>query len=111
MKFIGPFVLFIGIAGLGFSIYDFFTFNSWDGPKYFWVAFVAMPVIFVGFILTGIAYRGKLMTSNEEILRAQMKAVGQGLKEGFSDSGHYCSHCGHQLERDAKFCSECGKAL
>ncbi|MFF2753097.1 zinc-ribbon domain-containing protein [Psychrobacillus sp. NPDC058041] len=111
MKFIAPFVLFIGIAGLGFSVYDFFTSNRWEGPEYFWLGFVALPVIFVGFILTGIAYRSKIIKSNEEILRAQMRAVGQGLKEGLSDSGHYCSNCGHQYERDAKFCSECGNLL
>jgi hypothetical protein len=111
MKFIGPFILFIGIAGLSFSLYDFFTSNSWEGPEYFWLGFVAMPVIFVGFILTAIAYRSKITKLDEDLLRDKMRVIGQGLKEGFSNSGHFCSNCGHEAERTAKYCSECGREL
>lgn len=36
MKFIGPFVLFIGIGGLAFSMYEFLTLEFFEEPKYFW---------------------------------------------------------------------------
>ncbi|WP_391201355.1 zinc-ribbon domain-containing protein [Psychrobacillus sp. L4] len=111
MKLIGPFIVLVGIAGLSFALYDFFTLDFFEMPHYSWLPFVSMPLIFVGFVLTGVAYRKKIQKLNEDILRDQMKAVGQGLKEGFSESGHFCSACGHQAERTAKYCSECGKEL
>ncbi|WP_192797334.1 zinc ribbon domain-containing protein [Psychrobacillus glaciei] len=111
MKFIGPFIFLIGIAGLAFYFYDLFTSTSSEGPEYFWVGFVAMPVIFVGVILTAFAYRANITKLDEDLLRNKMRVVGQGLKEGLSDSGHYCSNCGHPSELDAKYCSECGKEL
>ena len=31
------------------------------------------------------------------------------IKEGLSGKKSYCKHCGTQIDKDSKFCKECGK--
>ena len=111
MKIIGPFIVFLGLSGITFALFEFLTLEGFEQPKYFWLFFVSMPFVFIGFILTGVGYRKNIQKLNEDILRDQMRAAGQGLKEGLSDSIQYCSDCGHSSARTSKFCSECGKSL
>ena len=35
----------------------------------------------------------------------------QQQRQGKESTVRYCTHCGHQIQRDANFCSECGTSL
>jgi hypothetical protein len=37
--------------------------------------------------------------------------VGLLLREGVAVANRYCSKCGHELQEDARFCPNCGKAV
>ncbi|GAA0327810.1 hypothetical protein GCM10008967_17880 [Bacillus carboniphilus] len=111
MKIIGPFMIIIGLAGLGFSIFEFLTLDFHEEPKYFWMSFAAMPIIFVGFILTMPAIQRKILRENEGLIKGQSRIIGEGFKEGFVGKQKYCTNCGHSQNINAKFCSECGASF
>ncbi|MFY4774145.1 hypothetical protein [Metabacillus sp. RGM 3146] len=70
MKYLGPFLIFIGVAGFGFWVYDFFTAEF--APKYFWAGFVSIPIIFAGSILSMPAIQRSMLKQNGDIIREQI---------------------------------------
>lgn len=111
MKKIGPFMIIIGLAGLGFSIFEFLTLDFHEEPKFFWMSFAAIPILFIGFVLTMPAIQRKYLRENEDILKEQTRIIGEGLKEGFVGKQKDCPTCGHSMNINAKFCSECGSSF
>ncbi|WP_243299490.1 zinc ribbon domain-containing protein [Bacillus litorisediminis] len=109
MKKFGPLILIIGLAGFVIFLIDFASSDFFEEPKYFWVGFASMPVIFIGAVLSMPAIKQKYLKQNEEILREQMKIMGEAFREGFyEDNKKFCSNCGDLIEKQAKFCSICG---
>lgn len=52
---------------------------------------------------------GKLSDTDYDSLKASYTA--RAINEMRASSGTYCDRCGARPEKDAKFCSRCGKAL
>jgi hypothetical protein len=111
MKTFGVFLLLTGFGLLGFSMYDFFTLDTWEDPKYFWMGFVALPLIFIGFVLNGQRIQRAMFEQQKDNLRETMKVMGEGLREGLSPESKYCPSCGKSVKSEDKFCSSCGKPL
>ena len=44
---------------------------------------------------------------SKEAIKTSMKAV----KEGLEEDKIYCKYCGAKIDKDSKFCSQCGKEL
>ncbi len=62
LKTFGPLILIVGIGFMATGILSFFfSFGSFGGkPKYFWCCFVGMPIMFIGAVMTKLAYIGKI---------------------------------------------------
>ncbi|MET3695850.1 hypothetical protein SAMN05877753_102621 [Bacillus oleivorans] len=108
MKKIGPLILLIGLAGFAVFLFDFVSADLLEEPKYFLVGFVSMPLIFIGAVMSMPSLQQKYLKQNEEILREQMKTMGEGFYE---DREKFCSNCGDCIEKNAKYCSVCGTPL
>ncbi len=61
LRVIGSIILFIGLGFLAVGVISFFTaFGSFGTPKYFWCAFVGMPMTFIGLLICKFAFMGKV---------------------------------------------------
>jgi hypothetical protein len=134
LRMLGP-----TIAGLGllFTVVGFGSFFSSFGtsgpPRYFWCAFVGMPLLFVGGAMCMFAFLGSyaryvfgetapvhkdtfnyLAEGTQGGVRTVARAVGEGLAEGLhghGGAGNRCPGCHHDNDSDAKFCKTCGISL
>jgi hypothetical protein len=135
-RIVGPLVLGAGMAFTAVGMVSFFrSFGTFEFPRYFWCAFVGLPVCFVGLILCGLGYLGAFSRyMAEEAAPVQIDAfnvlaqgtrpgvetlahaVGQGLATGAGfvsgvDRPVRCTRCDASNEASARFCSQCGDAL
>jgi len=133
---IGIVLLIIGgileLIGLG----SFFaSFGSFGGPpRYFWCAFLGMPILFAGIVMTAYGFMGAvarytageaapvakdtfnyMAEGTQEGVRTMASAIGQGLRgetaSGTTAAAVRCTKCNHPNSTDAKFCAECGFSL
>lgn len=133
LRSIGILVTAVGgvftLIGLG----SFFSaFGSFEPPRYFWCAFIGLPLIGLGTSLMRYGYMGAvtryvagevapvakdtinyLADGTEDALQTIGKAVGAGMAATTAQSAALvrCHKCNRENARDAKFCSQCGTAL
>lgn len=124
LKIIGIIILVIGII---FALAGFISFFTAIGegagfPRYFWMAFVGLPLCGVGGMLLSFAYKREISTfvKNESVpvineaaeeLTPAVKAVVKAVRDdGGSVKGITCE-CGEVNPPDCKFCTKCGKPL
>lgn len=136
LRIVGP---IIALAGLIFIVVGVVSLirsaGSFGPPKYAWCMFVGMPLLFVGGVLTSVAYMGKFLRyhaqemapvakdtfnymadGTKDGVKTMATALGQGLAEGgFASSAPEtqvrCHKCNALNEPDAKFCGQCGQAM
>jgi hypothetical protein len=111
MERLGVFLAFLGVGLMIVAGYDFFTLDLWEEPKYFWMFFVGMPLLFVGFVLNGPRLQRIMLEKQKDTIRETMKVMGEGINAGLNKVDKYCPHCGEGSAVDDNFCSKCGKAL
>jgi hypothetical protein len=109
------------------------SFGSNELPRYFWCAFVGMPLLFVGAAMSIFGFLGSvsLYVSREAApvqkdtfnylaegtqvgVRTVATALGEGLTVGMhkaQDTGKRCLQCHHDNDLDARFCKNCGTPL
>ncbi|MBE4906960.1 zinc ribbon domain-containing protein [Bacillus luteolus] len=123
----GPLFLLIGVICFGIAGYDFFTVDMFGEPKYFWLFFVGMSFIFVGLVLSGLGYGGKVAKyqSREYAPVAKdtfnylaketklgVQEIASGVKsEKQVNSEIICQSCNTSNDENANFCDECGGKL
>jgi len=83
----------------------------WEEPKYFWLSFVGMPLIFIGFVLSDSRIQRFLLKQQRDNIRETMKVMGEGLREGLNEPNKICEQCSSRNEASANFCSHCGSAF
>ncbi len=135
MRVIGPAMIGVGAIFTAIGMISFFTaFGTFEPPRYFWCAFVGLPLIAFGSMLTKFAYMGALFRYFAgEVAPVQkdtfnylatgvspgVKDLAQAVSEGFqgarqdapateTSGAKYCSSCGQAVPLPAKFCSSCG---
>jgi ribosomal protein S27AE len=111
MKNVGVGLIVMGVVLTIIAGYDFFTLDMWEEPKYFWMFFVALPLIFIGLVLNGQRIQKAMFEQQKDTLRETMKVMGEGLNEGLSRKDKFCPNCGKSVSSEDKFCSECGNSL
>ncbi len=137
LRIVGPIVGGAGVLLIILGMVSFFgAFGGSGPPKYFWCAFLGMPLAFAGGVMTSYGYMGKVMRYHAQEVAPVAKdtfnymaegtrdgvktmagAVGQGLAEGGFRSGGgsetkvRCHKCNALEDADAKFCSQCGQPL
>jgi RNA polymerase subunit RPABC4/transcription elongation factor Spt4 len=133
LRIAGPVVAVAGLVFIVIGLGSFFAaFGSFGPPRYFWCAFVGMPLLAIGGAITSFGYIGRvarykagevapvgkdvfnyLAEGSKEGVKAVASAVGEGLgiAGGAGKTKVRCRKCGHLDEEDAKFCSSCGQGL
>jgi hypothetical protein len=132
-------MLGLTILGLGllFTVIGFgsllSTIGSFEPPRYFWCAFVGIPLLFVGAAMSMFGFLGTftryvsgeaapvqrdtfnyLAEGVQEGVRTVSTAIGEGLAAGMHNDrsvGKQCLNCHHDNDLDAKFCKNCGISL
>jgi len=125
---VGAILTIIGIASF------FMAFGGMEPPRYFWCAFIGLPLGFAGLVMTSYGFMGAVARySAEEFapvgkdtfnymaggtkdsVKTLATAVGEGLRAGSSASAPAervrCHKCNRPNDVDARFCSGCGAPL
>jgi len=141
LRTLGPGLVVAGVVFTAIGLISFFaSFDSFETPRYFWCAFIGLPLLGAGAKVTKFAYLGAVSryVANEvapigtdtiryvaEGTRGAVRdiaaAVGAGLREGQeherSDGAGApealprCERCDQANDADATFCKHCGTAL
>ncbi len=131
LRTIGPAMVAIGLIFIVIGFGSFFTaFGSFEPPRYFWCAFVGMPLAGVGMMISKFAYLGTvtrfvagevapvgkdvtnyMVEGTKDSIRDAAIAVGEGFAAAKTPHGLRCTKCGTDNETSANFCRECGSPL
>jgi hypothetical protein len=134
LRVVGPALALIGLVLIVIALVSFFSSSGTFGPpRYFWCAFLGIPVLFVGLAMSQYGYFGSIIRyvageaapvqkdtfnylaeGTQQGIRTAARAAGEGLAAGMGGSGRaavVCSRCKHGNEPAARFCSNCGTAL
>jgi hypothetical protein len=136
LRIVGPALLVAGLIFAAIGVGSFFcSFGSVGPPRYFWCAFVGLPLMFLGAVICQFAYLGAvnrymanqvapvgkdvvnyMAEGTKDSVRDLAAAVGEGLRAGapaLAAEGRLmrCHKCDTENEATAKFCKGCGAAL
>jgi hypothetical protein len=133
LRTLGPALVVVGLIFIGVGMASFFSsFGSFEPPRYFWCAFVGMPLLAVGVAMTKFAYLGAvsryvagetapvakdtfsyLADGTTDSVKALAAAAAQGISTGFHEGETVvaCPRCEHKNDADANFCEQCGASL
>ncbi len=134
LRRLGPNLAGIGLLLVIIGFGSFFaSFGTFGPPRYFWCAFLGMPILFAGIVICGFAFQGAVLRyqvgevapvakdainymaeGTQEGVKTVAAAIGEGLATGMSRSqkaNNRCSGCNHSNDADARFCKNCGAAL
>ncbi|MFO0952491.1 MAG: zinc ribbon domain-containing protein [Isosphaeraceae bacterium] len=134
LRVAGPLMLLTGLALTVIGFVSFFSsFSSiatgeFTGPpRYFWCAFVGMPLLFLGVGTSAAGYLGafgrymasqtvpvqrdvvnELATGTAPAVRTFARAVGEGLRAPGESVGSDCPKCASAVPAGSRFCPGCG---
>jgi hypothetical protein len=136
LRTVGVLVLVAGVIFTAIGMISFFSaFGSMSGPpKYFWCAFIGLPLLGVGISLVKAGFVGAaaryvageiapvgkdtanyLADGTREGVKTMATAVGEGLAAGAAGAAKsgqvHCSKCNQANDPTAKFCKSCGAPL
>ncbi len=134
LRMLGPTIAGLGLllTIIGFGNF-LWAFGSHEMPRYFWCAFVGMPLLFVGVAMSMFGFLGSftryvsgqqspvikdsfnyLAEGMQEGVKTVATAIGEGLAAGMHKDGYVgkrCLTCNHENDMVAKFCMNCGSSL
>lgn len=126
-RFLGPLLLIVGGIMMLVAFIDLFTLQGFEEPKYFWLFFVSIPVLFIGFMLSGLGFGGSIAKYQsreyapvaKDTFNYLSKETTTGVKEisnalqleNVPAQSLVCPDCNQQNPVNAKFCNECGEKL
>jgi hypothetical protein len=134
LKSVGPAIAAIGLLLTIAGMISFFSaFGGFGPPRYFWCAFLGLPLLAVGAAITQFAYVrtitrymagevapvGKDLTNymvagTKNSIRDVAAAIGEGLSAsgaGGSSLRVRCHNCNEENDAETKFCDNCGASL
>ncbi len=131
LRVIGPLIAVVGLILIIIGFVSFFTaFGGYGPPRFFWCAFVGMPVLFVGIVLSSFGFMGSIsryqmnqmapvakdtvnyMAENtRDAVKDIASAVAEGIRGDAENEVIWCPACNEMNEADANFCGKCGKDL
>jgi hypothetical protein len=133
LRIAGPLVAGLGLLLIAIGFGSFFlSFGSFEPPRFFWCAFLGIPILFVGTVMCMFGFMGAvaryqagevapvgkdtfnyLAEGTRDGVKTMATAVAAGLAEGrnSADQTVSCPKCAHPNDPAAKFCDECGSPL
>lgn len=126
-RLLGPVLLIIGVVCIIVAGVDFFTLEPFEGPKLFWLFFVALPLVSIGFTLSGLGFGGSVAKYQSReyapVAKDTFNYLAQettlGVKE-ITNALHQgstaplslnCHNCQQPNPINSKFCNDCGEKL
>ncbi len=121
LRKLGPIILILGvvISAIGIS-------SAFGGGPGVGLPFIGFPMIFVGAVMSMLGYMGDvsrytasqtapvakdvtnyILENTKESIGGVAKEIGKGLR---AETEKRCVFCGEELQKNAKFCDNCGKA-
>ena len=102
LRFFGPLMAIVGLVLMAIGFISFFAAMDGGGPpRYFWCAFLGMPVLFVGIVMCKFAFFGAvarylaaeaapvakdtvnyMAKETQEGVKTVARAVAEGIREG-----------------------------
>ena len=126
-RMLGPACLIIGVVCMVVAAIDFFTLQGFEEPKYFWLFFVALPMLFIGFVLSGLGFGGVMAKyqSREYAPVAKdtfnylakettsgVREISNAIQQGSAlNRSITCPNCQHDNPNSSNFCKACGGKL
>jgi hypothetical protein len=135
LRWVGVSLMVVGgiLVAIGMGSF-FMAFGGMEPPRYFWCAFVGMPIGFAGLVLASYGFMGSIARysagemapvgkdtfnymaeGTKEGVRTVASAIGEGLRAGSppaeSEARVRCHKCNCVNDVAAKFCRECGASL
>ncbi len=131
LRVLGPAVAAIGLIFMVVGIASFFVaFGGAGPPRFFWCAFVGMPLMAVGVGISKFAYLGPMtryiaseaapvgkdvanymVEGTKDSIRDVATAIGKGFAAAKTSKTMPCQKCGTDNDDSARFCDECGSPL
>lgn len=135
LRTIGPLIFGAGVLCTISGMVSFFSSLGGLGPpRFFWLCFVGMPLMFVGAIMSKLGYMGALArfvageaapvatdTINylaeetqgamQTLARSAAQGVTEGIEAGRAKATDFCQNCGTSVKTGFKFCPHCGKPV
>jgi len=135
LRTVEPMMLGLGLLLTAIGFISFFSaFGGRGMPRFFWCAFLGLPMTAVGGAITKFAYMGRIgrYVAGEmaPVAKDTFNYVAKGAAPGVKDIARAvcegvaaadspregrtvvrCHKCNKENDADAKFCDECGAAL
>jgi hypothetical protein len=134
LRVIGPATALVGLLFVVIGFGSFFaSFGSFEPPRFFWCAFVGIPLLGVGVMISKFAYIGTvfrymagetapvgkdvtnyMVAGTKDSIRDAATAVGEGFAvagRGQDARAANCPQCGAENDESANFCHDCGAPI
>lgn len=131
LRMAGPAIAALGLVFVIVGVGNFFTsFGTFEPPRYFWCAFVGVPLLGVGLMVCQFAFLGTIFryqtremtpTMTEAFqdlaqgaapgVRVLARAQATGLADGFGMRELDCPECDRPNPVEARYCNHCGATL
>ena len=134
LRVLGPALAFVGVLLIVLGVGNMLsTVATAEPPRYFWLTFIGVPVLFVGIVLSMLGFLGSftryvvgeaapvqkdafnyLAKGTTEGVKAMASAMGEGLAGGLSAGTREtirCPRCNQGNDADARFCKHCAAPL
>lgn len=132
LRLVGPMTLGVGLVFVAVGLVSFFrSFGSFEPPRYFWCAFVGIPLTWLGAAMTQFGYlgaasryvMGEMAPVQKDTfnfvahgVRPGVEALARAFRKGFTptagepdaDQGSRCPQCDAPRDGSARFCGRCG---
>lgn len=132
LRLVGPVTLGVGLVFVAVGLVSFFrSFGSFEPPRYFWCAFVGIPLTWLGAAMTQFGYlgaasryvMGEMAPVQKDTfnvvahgVRPGVEALARAFRKGFAptagetnaDQGSRCPRCDAPRGPSARFCGRCG---
>lgn len=88
LRVAGPVIALIGVLFTITGISSFFaSFGGFEPPRYFWCAFVGMPLLGIGFVLAKFGYLGSFLrymaAESAPVAKDVVNYMGENTQPGF----------------------------
>jgi len=133
LRIAGPLAAAVGLLLIAVGVGSFLAAFGGNGPpRFFWCAFLGMPILFLGTAMCMFGFLGAvaryqagevapvgkdtfnyLAEGTKGGVQTMAAAVGAGLAQGLAGAGPtvLCPQCGRPGDAEAKFCDQCGASL
>ena len=128
VRSLGVFLCVVGGVLTAIGLGSFFTsFGSFGPPRYFWCAFVGLPMLGFGFRMLRVGYLGTIArfvaSETAPVAKDTFNYLADGTREGVAairkglageaadGATVRCAACAAENDPDARFCKACGASL